>query len=61
MSDNDENGTGITILAETENYAILLGQDLEGESVYSLELGNVTLHLFQEEWEELVGLINAAK
>lgn len=61
MADTDDNGAGITILAETENYAVLMGADLEGEPVYSIELGNVTLHLFQDEWEELLELISASK
>ena len=61
MPENDDNGMGMEILAETENYAILRGADMEGQPIYSMELGSVTLHLFQDEWEELVELINAAK
>ncbi len=61
MSDHDDNDMGLTIVAETENYAVLLGQDLDGQPVYNLELGNVTLHLYQDEWEELLELITTAK
>ena len=61
MDDNNDDGTDLTIVSETENYAVLLGQDMEGQPVYSIELGSVTLHLFQEEWDELLELINAAK
>ena len=61
MDDNNDTGTDLTIVSETENYAVLLGQDMEGQPVYSIELGSVTLHLFQEEWDELVELIHAAK
>ncbi len=50
----------LEILAETESYAILLGQDMDGETVYNIELGAITLHLFQEEWNELVELIGKA-
>jgi hypothetical protein len=61
MSDEDQpEGPSLEVLAESENYAVLLGQDADGESVYNVELGSVTLHLFQEEWEELVALIAAA-
>ncbi len=61
MDDESDAGTDLTIVSETENYAVLLGRDMEGQPVYSIELGSVTLHLFQEEWDELVELINAAK
>lgn len=48
-------------LAETDNYAAWISQEPDGETVYHLELGSVTLHFFQEEWEELVALINVAE
>lgn len=47
------------ILAETENYGVLKGFDEEGEPVYSIELGMLTLHLYEEEWNELVDLIRS--
>lgn len=61
MSDNEHNGPELTIVAETENYAVLLGQDIDGQPVYSVELGSVTLHLFQDEWEELIELVGASR
>ena len=48
------------VLAETDNFAVYRGQDTEGEVVYNVELSNLTLHFFQEEWDELVALIGAA-
>ncbi len=62
MSDDsgyDESGE-LVLLAETDNYAVLLGEDRDGEEVYNIELGTITLHLFEEEWEELVELIKTA-
>ncbi len=50
----------LVLLAETESFAVLVGEDEEGEPIYNIELGSVTLHLFQEEWDELVALIRAA-
>jgi hypothetical protein len=47
-------------LFETENYAVLRGEDSDGEDIYNIELGTLTLHLFVEEWEELVLLIRSA-
>jgi hypothetical protein len=56
----DYEDDGLTLLAETENYAVLTGKDEEGEAIYNVELGAVTLHLFAEEWRELVELIKQA-
>jgi hypothetical protein len=53
-------GKPLEILAETESYAVLLGEDIDGEPVYNIELGAITLHLFQEEWTELIELITKA-
>jgi len=55
---NDDNP--LDVLAETENFAVLVGEDIEGETIYNVELGTVTLHLLYEEWEELIELIRAA-
>ena len=57
--DYDDEGP-ITLLAETENYAVFVGEDEDGEEVYNVELGTVTLHLLAEEWDELVELIKDA-
>jgi len=48
-------------IAESENYVVWLSQEPDGETVYHVELGAVTLHFFQEEWEELVALIQVAE
>lgn len=47
------------VLAETENYSLWLSQEPDGEIQYHLELGmgNVTIHFFQEEWDEFVSLM----
>ncbi len=59
MSDNSGfEGKPLRVLAETESYAVLLGEDMDGEPIYNVELGAITLHLFQEEWAELVELVN---
>ncbi len=47
-------------LAETENYVAWLSQEPDGEQVFHIELGAVTLHFFREEWQELCALIQAA-
>ncbi len=48
-----------TTLAETESYIAWSASEPDGETTYHLELGNVTLHFFKEEWEELKRLMRA--
>ncbi|MAS32795.1 MAG: hypothetical protein CL610_02235 [Anaerolineaceae bacterium] len=47
-------------LAETSNYVAWVSQEPDGEMVYHLELGAMTLHFFKEEWDELVSLVKQA-
>lgn len=49
-----------TLLAETENYMIYTTEE-DGETIYHLNLDNITLHLIKEEWEELLQLLKAAE
>ena len=44
-------------LAETENYLVWKAEEPDGETTYHLELNNVTVHFFQEEWEEFLQLV----
>jgi hypothetical protein len=46
-------------IAETNNYIAWSAEEPDGEITYHLELNNVTLHFFQEEWQELMQLIKA--
>ncbi len=45
------------VLAETDNYLAWQAHEPDGETTYHLELNNVTLHFFQEEWEEFLALV----
>ena len=45
--------TKVQVLGETENYAIWVSEEPEdGQAIYHIELNNITLHLFPDEWEE---------
>ncbi len=46
-------------LAETDNYGVYLAEEPDGETTYFLELNNVTVHFFQEEWDEFLELVRA--
>ena len=47
------------VIAETDNYLAWKADEPDGEITYHLELNNVTLHFFQEEWNELLKLTRA--
>jgi hypothetical protein len=58
---NNSGDVDVESLAETENYLAWLSQEPDGETVYHLELGPLTLHFFEEEWRELNQLIDLAR
>lgn len=60
MTDSDPN-IDVETLAETENYSAWISDEPDGEQVVHLELGQVTVHFFAEEWAEVVQLIEEAK
>jgi hypothetical protein len=43
-------------IAETENYMVWQAGEPDGETTYHLELNNITIHFFTEEWEEFLQL-----
>jgi hypothetical protein len=48
----------IEILAENEHFNLIRTEEPDGETTYHLEMGNVTVHFFREEWQALVKTIN---
>ncbi len=46
-------------LAETENYLVWKAEEPDGETTYHVELGNVTVHFFKEEWDEFIELVKS--
>jgi hypothetical protein len=56
----DEEVTPNENLAETDNYLAWMSEDDDGERIYHIELGGVTLHFDSEEWDELVELMEEA-
>lgn len=44
------------IIAETDSYLAYQVDEPDGETTYHLELSNVTLHFFKEEWDEFIEL-----
>jgi hypothetical protein len=55
----DEGGMRTTTMAETERYIAWSADEPDGETTYHLELESVTVHFFQEEWDEFLKLAAA--
>ncbi len=47
----------IQTIVETENNLIYRSEDPDGETTYNLQLNNVTINFFQEEWDEFLDLV----
>lgn len=57
MSDEEEKQVLNTeTVVETENYLAWKAEEPDGEETYHLELNNLTVHFFTEEWEEFLTL-----
>ncbi len=59
MSDPKEPRT--ETLAESKNYILWKAEEPDGETTYHLELNNITLHFFEEEWQEFLDLMRDQK
>ena len=46
-------------IAETDNFIAWRADEPDGEVSYHLELNNVTVHFFQEEWDEFLDLVRS--
>ncbi len=58
---NSPDDMNTTTLAETDNYIAWKADEPDGETTYHLELSAVTVHFFQEEWDEFMQLVKAIK
>lgn len=58
MTNNNQDQDDSNIIAETDSYFVWQSEE-EGELVFHLELGGVSLHMTSEEWDELVELMKA--
>jgi hypothetical protein len=56
---NENGNVETTTMAETDNFLAWRAQEPDGETTYHLELNNVTLHFFEEEWQEFLELVRA--
>ena len=50
-----------SVITETENYMVWRAEEPDGETTFHVDVGNVTLHFFTEEWKEFLQLMRAVK
>ena len=55
----DSNEFPTALLVESENMSAWHVDEPDGERTYHLELSQVTLHFFREEWEEFLELVRS--
>jgi len=55
--DKDDQDFETEVISETENYLAWRADEPDGESTYHLELNNLTVHFFAEEWNEFLDLV----
>jgi hypothetical protein len=55
MKENDE--TKITTLVETDDSFFYTAEEPDGEITYHLQINNVTLHFFLEEWQNALDFL----
>lgn len=57
--DKDVPQPNTEIIAETDNYLTWRAEEPDGEITFHLELNNVTVHFFREEWDEFMQLLRS--
>ena len=55
---NNEQNIDTEVISETENFLAWRADEPDGESTYHLELNNLTVHFFREEWTEFIDLMS---
>lgn len=58
---NNTNEPRTETLAETENFLAWRAEEPDGETTYHVEMNNVTVHFFEEEWQEFLKLVKTLK
>lgn len=48
-------------IAETDNFLAWKAEEPDGETTYHVELNNVTVHFFEEEWTEFLQLVRSLR
>ena len=60
-NNNNHNDPQTETIAETDNFMAWKAEEPDGETTYHIELNNVTVHFFEEEWKEFMQLVKSLK
>lgn len=58
---NNRNDPRTETISETDNFLAWKAEEPDGETTYHIELNNVTVHFFEEEWNEFLQLMRNLK
>ena len=58
---NNHNQPVTETLAETDNYLVWKAEEPDNETTFHIELNNITVHFFEEEWKEFLELARLLK
>lgn len=58
---NNRNDPKTETISETDNFLAWKAEEPDGETTYHIELNNVTVHFFEEEWNEFLQLMRNLK
>jgi hypothetical protein len=58
---NNNNDPKTETIAETDNFMAWKAEEPDGETTFHIELNNVTVHFFEEEWNEFIQLVRDLK
>lgn len=54
---NNELETNITTVVESEDNFAYIAEEPDGELTYHLQINNVTMHFFAEEWQDTMSFL----
>jgi len=54
---NDELETNIITVVESDDKFAYIAEEPDGELTYHLQINNVTMHFFAEEWQETLSFL----
>ncbi len=54
---NDELETNITTVVESDDKFAYIAEEPDGELTYHLQINNVTVHFFAEEWQDTLSFL----
>lgn len=59
MNNSNDHEPRTQTIAETDNFLAWKAEEPDGETTYHVELNNVTVHFFEEEWNEFLQLVRS--